>query len=164
MEHNGSEKFWKMRTIFIALISVFVTACKNHEGDVIIVPNKYTGYIIIIHGQSSPKSQEYTGRRIIYRIPKSGILQTRFSVNEDWVKFPNFYYGDINTENKIYFESNPSKIPDSIHVASGGSIYTTGGNTKNKLTYTVYYIGNRAQTNKAFLDVESINPDILLRK
>lgn len=55
------------------------------EDEVYILPNDFTGAVIVLYGQKDgdPKKYDDKGNRI-YHIPENGTLKTQFDFQEDW--------------------------------------------------------------------------------
>lgn len=95
-----------LRIIF-ALISIygvyllwavfaFGGGCNRMNSETHILPFNYTGMVYIIFNQKDGLPKEYTkeGSRL-YRIPKSGVLKSKFKGNFGWIDAGskiNFYY------------------------------------------------------------------------
>lgn len=133
-----------IKLLFILMISF---GCQSAEHEIIIVPEGYTGYIIIIYGNSSGENKEYSNGSRVYNIPQNGILVSQFPNNPGWSGFPKFYYDSIALENEIPFISDFKDLHENEVTAFGG---TTGGvNIDLKgneiIRFKQYYIGNKSQ-------------------
>ena len=67
------------------------------EGEIHYIPKGYTGKVYIILDESDGEGKEYLDGFRVYRIPKSGILRTKFERNTGWISSNEelkFYYYD----------------------------------------------------------------------
>ena len=155
-----------MKALFKTLASIFLLiilmACQRGEPEIVIVPEGYTGYVIIIYNQDNGAPVRYEGEKRVYEIPESGILRTQFSGNYGWVGFTEFYYDSIAPENRISYVPNrydsENLASDSI-VASGGSTGNANRDLAGKevVSYAKYFIGTEAQSKRAYEDAAKLN-------
>ena len=63
------------------------------EDEVFVMPEKYEGPVFIIHGRTDGEAKMFEGDKRLYRIPRSGILKTQFTLNYSphWIEY---YYED----------------------------------------------------------------------
>jgi len=140
-----------MKIISALLMTFVLLSCNRGEGEIVIVPQHYTGYIVIVYDQAEGQNPDYKDGKRIYRVPENGILKTRFSANPGWIGIPEFYYGEIASENKILFKPDPRSLPIDTVVANGG----TAGSVKKVaggeefVRFLEYYIGNKEQIDAA---------------
>ena len=114
--------------------------------DIFLIPSNFRGKVAIIYNQKNGANEEYEGNYRIYRIPKNGILKTKFKVKgESW------NIGDA----KYYFINNDERIPikqyclycekQKIDTTNVQMIPGEGGNFSNnyeseKTNYLTFYI------------------------
>lgn len=141
-----------MKIIFALLIALFLFSCDRGENEIYIVPKNYTGYIIVIYGQKKGTEPAFEAKKRVYKIPSNGVLKTQFTGNFEWTNFPEFYYEQIAPENKIPFKSESKNIPTDSIVAYGGISGSANKDLAGKkvVHYTLFYIGNNAQIDKAY--------------
>lgn len=145
--------------IGIALICFLFLGCDRAEQEVIIIPRDYIGYVLIIYNQPNGADPIYENGKRIYHIPANGILKTKFSPNPGWMEFPEFYYGNIASENKIPFETNIQTLPIDHVVAFGGTAGSINKNAtgKEKIRVLTYHIGNKAQIDSTYEQVQKLD-------
>lgn len=85
--------------IFLGLL----TSCmfeKKAEPEKYVIPDGYTGVIVLICNQSEGQPKKYEEERRVYEIDSSGVLVTRFDCNygvhKDTRKSITFYYSNGN--------------------------------------------------------------------
>lgn len=135
------------RIIFVIVLSLMITSCKNGDQQVIIIPKNFTGYIIIIYNQMKGSIPKYNGKQRIYEIPSNGILSTRFEGNYNWRKFPEYYYERIAPENKIPSFAELEKIPSGVIVGFIGATGTVKKDlgSEQYLEFAEFYVGTKEQ-------------------
>lgn len=148
------------RTIILYLTSVTIFACTaKKDGEVFILPKDYTGYVVIIYNQKSGASEKLENGKIILEIPQDGILKIQGDADYEWKVFPEFYYENVSSVNKIPFKAEPENLPKDTVVAYGG---VSGGANKDLqgkevVRYRFYYIGNNAQIDSAYARAEKLD-------
>lgn len=87
-------------------VLAFGGGCNKMSSETHIIPSGYIGMVYIVFNQKEGKRREYekSGSRI-YRVPKSGILRTKFKGNFGW----------INAGDRIKFYYSKSDSLLSIH-------------------------------------------------
>lgn len=142
-----------MRSIIILMLisSLMMTSCDRGEREMIVVPQNYTGYIIIIFNQKKGVAPLYEGKNRVYEIPRNGILKTQFPGNPGWMEFPKFYYDKIAPQNEIPYKVDYKNIPADSTVGFGGSVGNANKDLAGKETveFKQFYIGNKAQIDSA---------------
>jgi hypothetical protein len=137
----------KYLLIFSLFISTFLTGCSFGDGDILIIPKNFRGYIVIIYDQKSGVLPKFEGRKTVYEIPSNGILKTRIKINTGWREPTEFYYEKIDKKNMILSYLEISKIPNNITVgfegASGGANKDYEG--KDVVRFTHFYVGTKIQ-------------------
>ena len=104
----------KKNLLIIVLISILTGCVKNAEPETFLIPEDYSGgVIVIIFNQKNGSVKEYDEGRRIYRIPKNGILHTQFSPVEGVLNEKFFWvdkkYNLINEIRRVVFENEPRK-------------------------------------------------------
>jgi hypothetical protein len=142
-----------MRLLAIYLIiSLFFTSCDILENEVFILPNNFTGYILVIFDQKDGKPKMNYGMSRVYEIPASGILRTQFDSKTGWRTFPQFYYGGISDKNKILYCLESDSLNLTSVKAFGGSVGSLNKDLEGNevIRYCLYYVGNELQIDSAF--------------
>jgi hypothetical protein len=150
-----------MKTTIIAMciIGLALQSCAQGEKEIFILPDKFTGHILVIYDQKDGAIDKLEKGNRIYEIPGNGILKTQFSTNPGWKDFPEFYYKRIDSLNKIPFKIDYKSIPIDSVVAYGGS---SGAANKDYAANEVvrfieYYIGNKMQIDSAYQKAEKLD-------
>lgn len=122
------------KILFYFLIGISLNACAEKKGAepvTYLLPSSYTGAFAIVFDVQNGTKIEYEGKSRIYRIPSSGILLTRFSFNEGWLRSTDikFFFLDktgkrITIKNRIF-----RKIPDTPENRKDKEIYIFSGST-----------------------------------
>ncbi len=154
----------KINIFFLFLfvsISLF-ESCKSAETEVIIVPNDYIGYVLVIYDQADGVSEEYDKEDRVYRISESGILKTKFSSNAGWSSLPKFHYSDLGKNIPFFVDFNG--LPESEISAFGGSAGFMNRNSEGKkgVKFSQFFIGNKSQIRKSIDKLEKLNLSELL--
>ena len=150
----------KVLVMIIPLLIAVLLGCQSRgEDEVIIVPQGYTGYVLIIYGQKNGASPKYEDERRIYEIPSDGILKTQFSNNPGWTNLPKFYYGSISSENEIPFKIEYEEVPTDSVAAFGGSAGYASRDLEGKkgVRYLQYFVGTKSQMQEAADQVEKLD-------
>jgi len=151
----------KIKTLICCIfLFLSLTECGGKvEELIIIVPENYTGYILIIYDQDQGINKEYRNKSQVYRIPSSGILLTKFSNNPGWSTFPEFYRGSIAQENKIPFIPELEKLSEDKVSAFGGAagFQSRDFSGKKGIRFIQFYIGNQSQIRKYISDLDHLN-------
>ncbi len=78
--------------ILISIITISTASCRFAEDETYILPNNYTGPVIILFNQSNGKSEKYNNGKRIYEVNKNGILKTQFKFQEGFRDIEYKYY------------------------------------------------------------------------
>jgi hypothetical protein len=89
-----------MSRTFAFIAGLIVLACgglywyftASGEEELYLLPNSFTGIVVLIFNQQSGKPRVYEQGKRVYQIPESGILHTQFPPNTGWHPLPSFYY------------------------------------------------------------------------
>lgn len=138
-----------MKRILIALpiFILFTIGCKPTEGEIIVLPSGFKGYIVIIFNQVTGSPSVYNDGKRVYKIPLNGILKSQFSENNNWVGLTSFYYKTITAESKLPSFIEFDKIPQSTTVgfigSSGNANKDLAG--KQRVAFTFFYVGTKSE-------------------
>ena len=135
------------------------TACQTGEPAIFVLPEGYTGYVIIIYDQENGVAQKYKDKSRLYEIPETGILKTQFKNNPGWTDFPKFYYKKVTSENQLSFTMDAKNLPADTIVAFGGSSGYVSKDIEGKegIRYVQYFIGTEAQIDTAYKEAEKLD-------
>lgn len=120
---------------FITIFALtLLLSCEEYaEPETFLIPENYTGAVVVVFNQKDGVTKEYKEDRRIYRIPKNGVLYTQFSP-VDGLLDEKFYYADEKYKKsseltRIDFEKNPKKDANYIldQYDGGFSIFPEGG-------------------------------------
>ncbi|MGS2762176.1 DUF6843 domain-containing protein [Sinomicrobium sp. M5D2P9] len=143
--------------LFVAL-SVFAGCGPSGEEAIFVVPENYTGYILVIYDQENGAEKEYKDKARIYRIPSNGILLSKFPTNPGWSDFPKFYYRNIDQENEIRFTMDRELPADTVIATGGSSGYASRDSEGKKgIRFVQYYIGTKDQIDEAYEEAENLD-------
>lgn len=108
--------FWILLGV-LAVVIVFIRivfcglqgGCGEMKSESHLISNNYVGVVRIVFNSKDGKDKETQNHRRIYRIPKSGVLYTKFSPNTGWLS---------NRENLkfFYFDSMSNAMAELIRV------------------------------------------------
>ena len=56
-----------------------LVACRSGEKELTLLPDGYTGPVLVLYEQRDGQPREYRGNWRIFRIPASGVLKTQFN-------------------------------------------------------------------------------------
>lgn len=136
-----------MKKLFLLTsILMLVLGCSKKEEAIFILPEDYTGYIIILYNQENGSEVKYENNARVYEIPKSGILKTKFDADYGWSQFPKFYYdNDKSKEIKYYYDFN--EIPSDEIVSYGSTTGNANRDLKGESTvsFSQHYVGTKEQ-------------------
>lgn len=135
--------------VFFVTVSLLIS-CEHHcTPEVFLIPDGYRGSIYIIYNQKQGVDKEYGRGKRIYRIPRNGILLTKFK-DEYGIINQEYYYSspdgkrrklgvldsrDFNEEWTL--EKNPHEPPrDSLAIFNPATVGVMGDNSRYKFQYT----------------------------
>lgn len=130
----------------IFILSLITISCSletyDNKNEVHVLPSNFEGIVIIFHSQNDQidstviEGVDY----IVYRIPKSGVLKTKISL-ESSSKQIKYYYENELEENELNYVSDYEKIPvDKVCVFGAGiGTFSVG---KQEYDYTIYIVGS----------------------
>lgn len=87
-----------MKFINIILFSLLLNSCSNRKGEVHLLPNDFTGSVLIVYGVTDSLPLPLLDGYYLYSVPKSGIIYTSTPVNDGSVSTNRlrFYYQQAN--------------------------------------------------------------------
>lgn len=152
--------------IFKLLFLLTIFGCNTKESEVYILPENYTGYFVIIFGQDNGLEKKYKNGKRIYEIPPAGILKTQFEADYGRSDFPEFYYRNIQEENKIPYSYDFENLADDKVVGFGGRSGVANRNLKGDsvVGFREFYIGTKSQIEVAVKEVEQLDIISLINK
>lgn len=137
-----------MRICSIMCILFALTCCNNKgESEIFILPEGYTGRVLVIFNQKKGQPTEYNGSSRVYRIPPSGVLMTQFSTSKGWKDLPRFYYEKINDQNEIPVKADfkdLSSVDTNATLSSSGKVYKNIDGT-GEVQFLETYVGTKEQ-------------------
>jgi len=138
-----------IKTILTTIMVVIINSCsieKQAKPEIYLIPEGYEGSFYVVFDILTGRKPEYEDKFRVYRIPASGVLQSRFSFNEGWLASTDIKYFFINKNGKRTPITHRwlGSLPDTpenrhdpkIYIFSGG-VGTLGlgmSNDKNKCT------------------------------
>lgn len=135
------------KILLILLVIITAIGCSKKEEVVYILPEGYTGYVVVLYNQADGVEEKYEGDKRVYEIPSSGILKTKFKADYGWSEFPEFYYGKIDESNRIPYVYDFEQVPTDKVVSYGGTSGTANKDLEgtSSVKFTNYHIGNKEQ-------------------
>ncbi|MCI4647399.1 hypothetical protein [Phaeodactylibacter sp.] len=140
-------------------ILAFGGGCNRMAPETHFLPDGYTGKVYIFFNQSEGRAREYDENARVYRIPKSGVLRTKFKSNSGTIdarKDLNFYYQKPDTllelKQYVFARADSTLNLDSNTVVVFG--YRIGrdwfgfGKEGEKLRSTTYIVDSLKNVNK----------------
>lgn len=150
-----------MKTKIILSLIIFFTllGCDSGEKEIIVIPDNYKGYILIIFNQENGTSIKYKNKKRIYRIPQNGVLKTQFSGNYGSVGFTEFYYEEIKPENKLPSFARITQIPENTVVGLRGATGTVKKNAESeeRIEFVEFYVGTKEQIEQAKENIKKLD-------
>lgn len=67
-----------MKSMLTVILLFAFSSCRNITYETILIPEGYTGDVIIIFNQKGKEKRKFEGKHKVYEIPKDGILLTEF--------------------------------------------------------------------------------------
>lgn len=124
-------------TPFLATYLLFEISSSSK--DIFLIPKGFTGQVTIYYDRPNGQEEEYEGEWRIYKIPQSGVLETKFRLKGNSINLSDskYYYVDSNEkriELKHYCNYCENKDTVSIQVIYG--VVGAGNNG----TYQTFYI------------------------
>ena len=136
-----------------------MAGCTSKGEDAIyVLPDGYTGKVIILYGQESGDRYAYKGSKRLYKITETGVLKTQFAVDYNYKQFPEVYYNNKGKRTKIPVVADLTE-PDNGKVvatlATTGKLYGAADNIE--FEYSIFYVGTKEQIRKSSEEVAKID-------
>ena len=146
------------KLIFAFLCLSLALGCSKKDETIFLLPEGYTGYVVIIYGQTDGKEKKYEGSKRIYEIPSSGILKTKFSIDYGISNFPKFYYEDKTSKELAYYHEF-NEIPEGKIVSFGGTTGKANIDLEGKyfISFTEHYVGTKEEIKLAVEKANAID-------
>ena len=146
--------------LFIKLfLLMMVFSCSTGEKSIYVLPENFTGYVIVIYNQENGAEKKYADDKRVYEIPPIGILKTQFETDYGWAEFPEFYYQKIDADRKIplviEFEDYSEDKINATMLSTGKSYKNVDGT--GAIEYSTFFIGVKSQIKKASSELEKIH-------
>lgn len=112
------------------------------SSDTFLIPKNFRGIVYVYYDQNNGIEKEFEGSRRVYRIPKDGILLTKFDLKGDEIDLSNskFYLVDEKGSRTLLkhcsvYDENKTKDSTTLQ-----AIYGECGENGNYGTYQTFYI------------------------
>lgn len=105
-------------------VLIFIGCSERAEPEVHLIPEGFTGPVVIIFGDSSATPVRYEGESRVYDIPESGVLRTSSDVNEGVRLESEYFYVDEDGDRTAISQAYGSQQPDGVaiyHRLTGGT-------------------------------------------
>jgi hypothetical protein len=154
----------KMTSLFYSIIVFVLTSCSQGEQEVIVVPKKFKGYILVVFDQKNGEPIKYVGAKRLYEIPQNGILKTQFKSNEGLRDFAQYYYDTIMPENKLGSFAEIKRVPSDTVAGFMGAAGTVRKSSQSDdyLEFCEFYIGTQSDIIKSQEQVSKLDIPRLL--
>ena len=83
-----------MKSVLAVILLFAFSSCRNITYETILIPEGYTGDVIIIFNQKGKVKRKFEGKRKVYEIPKDGILLTEFKDEGKGFAYVDYFYVD----------------------------------------------------------------------
>lgn len=145
--------------IFFALAIVGCNKSVECEKEIYLIPDGFSGKIIVYFDQSDGDPVEYKNNARIYHIPKSGYLKSQFQKNGGCMndKRIRFFYEDgteIGEELDYFLDMDK----DSIQTIDRDFVLFTLLSSENKPHFVVHLVGNISEFNHLMEEVKHLEP------
>lgn len=150
-----------MRTgiILLLILSIMLYGCKNAENEIFVLPEGYTGYILVIFDQEKGIQPKYFEDSRLYEVPQNGILKSIHTTNDGWTDFPMFYYQEVTRNKQIPFVTSLDNVPTDEIVAYGGTSGSIkkSADSEERIRFIKFYVGTKPQIEQAQHDLNKLN-------
>ena len=129
-----------MKSVLAVILLFAFSSCRNITYETILIPEGYTGDVIIIFNQKGKVKRKFDGKRKVYEIPKDGILLTEFKDEGKGFAYVDYFYVD-----SLGHRTKLDKYSIRNHEHEGLGVYggTIGVLGNNELPYYLFYVGNK---------------------
>ena len=129
-----------MKSVLAVILLFAFSSCRNITYETILIPEGYTGDVIIIFNQKGKVKRKFEGKRKVYEIPKDGILLTEFKDEGKGFAYVDYFYVD-----SLGHRTKLDKYSIRNHEHEGLGVYggTIGVLGNNELPYYLFYVGNK---------------------
>lgn len=152
------------RILLVVTILSFFFSCSIKNTSIFILPENYTGYVLIIYNQDIGSAKVFKKGKRVYNIPSTGVLKTKFEPDYGLSLTPEFHYMTNDKKSTIPFVSNFDEVPENEVVCYGGTIVKVYSDTEEKdfIIFSSFFVGNKNQIEIASERVRSLKyKDIL---
>ena len=141
--------------LFVAYWGWYMLGLNNAQ-EVFIVPHNFRGIVYILFDQPEGAPTEYDWLKRVYRIPSSGLLRTRFSLQEGLMRLPEFYWDSAGQRQLLHYQvPNGRRIPlgayvSAIETGAGGCVVDKQGNVKEQIAYKSFIVSDERNVEKFY--------------
>lgn len=147
-----------MKYFLITLFFSLTLSCNKAEDVIFVIPEGYTGYVVIIYDQENGVPEKYENGKRVYEVPENGVLKTQFKANYGTSHYPEFYYGNIGN-NEIPYKPDIKNVSTKDVNAFGGSVGKANKDLAGTefVSFSLHYIGNEQEIRKAIRKAETLD-------
>ena len=126
------------------------------EAEIHLIPDGYVGPVAIAFDRDDGESKKYENKTRIYRIPRNGVLRTKFPKNDGTDHGWKFYYMKADGTNRElpYFldlREVPAGSNDAVAVYSLASMSAPSNRGASDRTFLTYVVG-KVGDSKSLID------------
>ena len=144
---------------YLSFLLLALVSCQTGEHEIIVTPRGFTGPVFVVFDQRTGLAAQYMGQSRFYQVPASGMLHTQFAPNAGWVGVPQFYQEAVAAVNRLPTRLLLSRVPPDTVVGFMGATGSVrlGAETKERLRWQEFFIGNRGTVERAQAQVDTLN-------
>lgn len=130
-------------------VLIFIGCSERAEPEVHLIPEGFTGPVVIIFGDSSAAPVRYEGESRVYDIPESGVLRTSSDVNEGVRLESEYFYVDEDGDRTAISQAYGSQQPDGVAIYDRTTGWNECDQTSKRIVSQTYLVAENSLQNKA---------------
>lgn len=141
----------------ILIISIY--SCSLSKGEIIIIPEGYVGYIVIIYNQKNGAPEKYDNEHRVYEITSNGILKTQFAPQYGFSQLQQFYYQGENYKKQIHTVTSMKNLNHDSLVAYIGYVGNANIDSEgdSTISFSVCFVGTPSQIDSFYNIADTLN-------
>lgn len=145
------------KTFILIFVAVLQCSCQNRDSEVFILPENYSGYVVILFNQKDGQEPKYFEGKRLYEIPSNGILKTQFEAEYGYADKFDAFSKSVSEENRLKSGIIDESLSDnkvSVCCYSTGKAYSRNNQA---IAYLKVFVGTKSQVKKITTEFEKLD-------
>lgn len=140
--------------LMLFVICVSFGCMSDNNKEIYLMPNKYQGVVVVIYNKEHGVDAEKRDGKVIYKIPKNGILITNEKI-ESSIADMRYYYENEVPSNEIQYCWGCKLSKKRIMIFKGSKgVYSANNNT---LDYSVFLVGTKNNEDSLYRVLDNLD-------